>query len=62
MVQVLHEFLGLVRVIPEIRLLRLEFEFAYSLLSFVIVKDTSSAHQRAAEDRSPVPWYIVVLT
>jgi len=51
MVQVLHELLSLFGIIPEIRLLGLEFKFSYSLLALVIVKDTSSsAHQRAAED------------
>jgi len=57
MVEVLHELLGLVRIIPEIRLLRLEFEFSYSLLAFIIVKDTSSAHPRAAEGHLPVLLY-----
>jgi len=54
MVQVLHQLLGFVSIIPEIRLLRLKFKFSYSLLALVVVKDTSSAHPRAAEGRLPV--------
>jgi len=57
MVQVLHEFLGLVGIIPEVRLLGLELEFPYSLLAFIIVKDTSSAHPRAAEGHLSVLLY-----
>jgi hypothetical protein len=46
-VQVLEDLLGVLRLVPQIGILRLEFEFGYAKMSFVVVKDTSSTHQGA---------------
>jgi hypothetical protein len=62
MVQILHEQLCLVGVVPEIGLLGLELKFAYFLFTSVVVKDTSSAHPRAAEGHLPDRLCTEVLT
>jgi hypothetical protein len=46
-VQIFEGFLGVLRLVPEVWILRLEFEFGYAKKSFIVVKDTSSTHQGA---------------
>jgi len=51
MIQILHQLLGLIGIVPESWLLSLVFQFTYPFFASVIVKDTSSAHLRAAAIR-----------
>jgi hypothetical protein len=44
-VEFFQGFLGILRLVPQIGILGLEFEFGYAEKSFVVVKDTSSTHR-----------------
>jgi hypothetical protein len=46
-VEVFEEFLSVLRLVPQVGILSLEFELGYAKKSFIVVKDTSSTHQGA---------------